>query len=187
METETFANKTLAFSNPNDPNIPKPTLAFGQSQPFGSSTPATPAQTITPQQQQTAFGVSSTPAGNPPIGTGTFGQQQQQQTSTFGQQSGFGSSTSSNVFGSQTGSTSTPGGLVFGSQTGGGNSAPGGGGFGMNTDLNKPSLFGTGLTNTPSAFGGATLSGFGGIIHHLIGLTCSSQFKDLKSCSTKGI
>src|SRR5204863_493870 len=71
-EIETFANKTLAFSNPNDPNKPKPAFVFGQSQPSGSSTPGTPGPT-TLQQPQTAFGLSSTPAGNPPLGTGAFG------------------------------------------------------------------------------------------------------------------
>lgn len=146
------------FNNPNDPNKPKPGFGFGQS---SLTNPTTPGQsTSAPQQpQQTAFGVSSTPAGNPSSG-GVFGQQQLQQQqpgSAFGgQQSGFGAQTSGSGFGSQTGGTTTPGGGAFGAAN--------------TSTANKLSMFGAGLNNPPSAFGGGTSSAFGGTIH----LVCKS-------------
>jgi hypothetical protein len=141
----------VAFlNNPNDPNKPKPTFSFGQSQPLGgSANPSTPGQPATTPAQQGAFGATSTPAGNPL--TGAFGQQN---SSAFGQpqQSGFGTvGTTGGAFGSQSRGTNTGG--AFGATT-----------TGTNTATTRPSMFGTGLTNPPSAFGtSGAPSAFGGI------------------------
>jgi hypothetical protein len=176
-----FSYQFLALFNPNDPNKPKPTFPFGQNPAIGSTAnPPTQGQsTTTPQQlqqqqqqqpqqqqqqqqqpQQSAFGVSSTPAGFPSTGTGGFGQPQQQ-TGGFGQQSGFGTQSSGNAFGTQTGGiTSAP--------------STSGGAFGTSGTTNKQSLFGTGLTNPSSAFGSGTAT-FGGTTLFIKELTLQEQ------------
>jgi len=141
------------FSNPNDPTKQSTGFGFGQqTQQTGGTTPSTPGQqTSTPQPTPSPFGVSSTPAANPPAMAG-FGLQPT--TSMFAPPAtmGFGTQPAGGGFGTGTVSPA-PIPSAFGGTS---SSAPMG-----TTGMAQPSAFGSSLNNPPSTFGGATTSGFG--------------------------
>jgi len=136
------------MNNPNDPTKQSTGFGFGQqTQQAGGTTQATPS---TPQSTPSAFGVSSTPATNPPV-TGGFGQGT---ASMFARPAatGFGIQPAGGAFGSGT-APPAPVPKGFGEMSG--PAATG------TTGMAQPSAFGLGLNNPPSTFGGATTSGFG--------------------------